>query len=126
MCKQNTFKLFEFFLFLIFQKCVISSSQDCFDKDKDYTSANLKTCTKTDDAIGCQLLCEKTNECTRFSYITAKYDGQYGAGMKGCCFLKTTTNETLIDHGGVMAGPKSCPVGKNSLSSFLLYQHTSK
>ena len=93
-----------------------------FNVNKDYPSTKLELstgCAKREGPAQCQMLCQKNQICTRFSYMTEKYNGVQGSTIKNCCFLKKTVVESPVALSGAISGPQTCPVGKIMISLYL-------
>ena len=88
---------------------------DCFLENLDYQGANINQgCAKKDTIQECQLLCQKTSRCVRFSYITNQYNGKHGnIARKNCCLKDNEVKETKIVQD-VMSGPAYCKERESS------------
>jgi len=79
----------------------------CFQQDSNYASANMNgACTKTSTVGECQLLCQNTDGCTRFAYLTNNYNGALGKQQQ-CC-LKSSAVEKTVHEDDVITGPRYC------------------
>ena len=95
---------------LSFQTFIIDT---CFLANKDYPGNNLKFgCTRKDSIMECQNLCQATQGCAKFSYVTDTYDGKHGTGARKNCCLKSYATMDLVDETGVISGPRSCRPSK--------------
>ena len=68
----------------------------------------MNQCIKKYNSKLCQHLCQKTEGCTRFAYVSNEYNGVHGTGIRQCCFMKSTSDENMVDMDGVIVGPKTC------------------
>ena len=60
---------------------------------------------KRDTPEDCQTLCEATNNCEHFTWISPK--NSWKAGRKRCC-LKNSSTQVIVDMEGSVSGPKRC------------------
>ena len=91
-----------FYLYL----CIFLSDP-CYYYDQDYYGGDIK-CVKQNSLTDCQQLCQNTDGCERFSYVTDKYNGKHGpAARRGCC-LKKGYRLKLTKEVGVISGHKIC------------------
>ena len=89
---------------------------DCFSQNEDDASPNMgasRSCQKTNTIQECQMLCQNTNGCKRFVYVTDAYNGDYGIGARGSCCLKDQTLPDYRDVQDVVTGPAQCESGKS-------------
>ena len=87
----------------------------CFHVDQDYPDADIKNVADVKSAKKCQDICLVTDDCSKFSYVTQNYNGKYGKGIRGKCFMKSNKTVPLTTENGVTSGPKACP-GKSKVS----------
>ena len=81
----------------------------CFLTHYDYPGDNLNYgCTKKDTIEQCKMLCQDTEKCDHFVYVTDNYDGMYGSGLRRNCCLKRATTKALIPVQDVATGPRHC------------------
>ena len=65
-------------------------------------------------ATECQRLCQRTDECAKFVYVT---DRSPNPSLQGMCCLKRNVHIDLTDQIGTIAGPKYCPGGRDEFDS---------
>ena len=80
--------------------------------NKDYFGSNLQDpCVKLQSATECQRLCQQTEICAKFSYVTDTYNGRLGVAdvgdRKRCC-LKPNISIPLRVELGITSGPRFC------------------
>ena len=78
--------------------------ETCLLQNKDFTGDDIK-CVQRESAESCQKLCQQTEQCRKFSYITNTYDGN--AKRRDCC-LKRNGKMFPIDNVGIISGPRYC------------------
>ena len=95
---------------------------DCFLENQDYQAPNLNHgCTKTETVQKCQLLCQETPGCVKFSYLTPFYDGVHGTGVRQNCCLKDDEQAPAMVMQDLVSGPAYCSKGWSLLNLNYIY-----
>ena len=77
----------------------------CLRDNLNYPKNDINGCKdRRDNAIQCQILCQKTKDCKTFTWLSNKVDKW---DRKKCC-LKSLSNPPVAEAFGMVSGPKYC------------------
>ena len=100
--------------------CLLHLDTPCFLNNLVYNFNQNQECVKS-DVIGdiymrtpqeCQLACQQTSGCSKFSYYTSFYKDPEHMERQECCYLFSETklaNYAVTKKPYVISGPKFCP-----------------
>ena len=92
----------------------------CFLNNTVYSFQESQKCVKVGTPEECQLLCQQTYNCSKFSYFTRNFDRSNDARNNNtrealdCCLVihKRLPNPTVSIKQNVISGPQVCPIPK--------------
>ena len=89
-----------------------------------YSFSKNQKCTKVGTREECQLTCQQTDGCTKFSFFTRDYKTSNDAenyvrreALDCCLVADTKSTSTVTKKQNVISGPKFCPSRKSEMET---------
>ena len=104
---------------------LLSFLDSCFLNNQMYSFSKFQQCTKVGTPEVCQLTCQQTDGCIKFSFFTKYFrtsnDAENGSRREAwdCCLAINTksTSNTITKNQNVISGPKFCRIGKTKVET---------